>query len=146
MQQRRPQQGIAVQNQNRGGNNLNDQEMRDDEAPVPIQEYERAGPGRIQLCSVYNRWIDSAHLTFLSRYWYNTRRLTRQLLTHLIGIDELTERCARGQARGRSGFPEEVNDTVEFYVNKKCNTKLRVVDFTNVVNTMIGTLRHAKPR
>ncbi|KAJ8675466.1 hypothetical protein QAD02_011252 [Eretmocerus hayati] len=115
-------------------------------APELVPDYRHAGAGRVQLCNVYNVWIDAGTLTFFSRYWSNPKELTRKLLRSLLGDAALTNMCARGRAtdRNRRRVPEEVMNSVEYYVNKKCSRRLEPVDFTNVTNMMCASLRNPR--
>ncbi|KAJ8676572.1 hypothetical protein QAD02_012359 [Eretmocerus hayati] len=115
-------------------------------APELVPDYRHAGAGRVQLCNVYNVWIDAGTLTYFSRYWSNPKELTRKLLRSLLGDAALTNMCARGRAtdRNRRRVPEEVKNSVEYYVNKKCSRRLEPVEFTNVTNMMCASLRNPR--
>ena len=75
----------------------------------------------MQLCDVWNVWIDKACLTYFQRYRKAPKEMTRKLLKTLVGVENLKSMSARGRSCIHRRIPEDIMNAVECnykYLNK----------------------------
>uniref|UniRef100_A0ABD2W3J1 PiggyBac transposable element-derived protein domain-containing protein n=1 Tax=Trichogramma kaykai TaxID=54128 RepID=A0ABD2W3J1_9HYME len=130
--------------QNMGDNHNANHALDERNDADPLVRCHQPGNGRVQMVSLFNVWIDKAKLTNFQRWWASPKDLTWHLIKELVGPGNLYGMCARGRSKSTTGIPKDILTGVEFYVNRKCSPGLKPAEFINVINLMIGGIRHPR--